>query len=51
MRYAIDTTDNGYVLTVRNLIENRVLTKMVFTDLQSVFQEVDRIEAERGRTA
>ena len=49
MRYNIDTTDNGYVLTIRNIIENHVVAKMVFHDLQSVFAEVDKREAEAGR--
>lgn len=51
MRYVIDTTSNGYILTIRASIEGAFIDKMVFSDLQSVFEEVDKREIKEGRTA
>lgn len=50
LRYMIDTTNNGYILIVKELPDIHI-AKMVFMDLQSLFEEVDKREAEEGRHA
>jgi len=50
MRYIIDTTSNGYILAIKVSIEGSFIDKMVFLDLQSVFEEVDKRESKEGRT-
>ena len=53
MKYIIDTTNNGYILTAKAYNEDgsvvRNSEQLVFLDLQSLFEEVARREAEQGR--
>ena len=49
IRYVIDTTSNGYILSIKTVEGSTYIDKMVFSNLQSLFEEVDKREALEGR--